>query len=60
MKLNLERGEHMPIVVNLFAGPGAGKSRTAAGIYFELKGMGVKATSRRNGGTQIGSRAWSR
>lgn len=29
------------LVVNLFAGPGAGKSTTAAGIFFELKTRGV-------------------
>lgn len=31
----------MAIVVNLFAGPGAGKSTLAAGIFFELKMAGV-------------------
>lgn len=30
-----------PIIVNLFAGPGAGKSTAAAGIFFELKTAGV-------------------
>lgn len=29
------------LVVNLFAGPGAGKSTTAAGIFFELKSRGI-------------------
>lgn len=29
------------LVVNLFAGPGAGKSTTAAGVFFELKSRGV-------------------
>jgi len=29
------------LVVNLFAGPGAGKSTTAAGIFFELKTRGI-------------------
>jgi len=29
------------LVVNLFAGPGAGKSTTAAGVFFELKCRGV-------------------
>jgi len=29
------------LVVNLFAGPGAGKSTTAAGIFFELKSQGI-------------------
>jgi hypothetical protein len=29
------------LVVNLFAGPGAGKSTTAAGIFFELKSKGI-------------------
>lgn len=30
-----------PIVVNLFAGPGAGKSTTAAGVFYELKLLGM-------------------
>jgi len=30
-----------PIVVNLFAGPGAGKSTTAAGVFYYLKLLGV-------------------
>lgn len=29
------------LVVNLFAGPGSGKSTTAAGIFFELKTRGI-------------------
>ena len=29
------------LVVNLFAGPGAGKSTTAAGIFYELKSRGI-------------------
>lgn len=29
------------IVINLFGGPGSGKSTTAAGIFFKLKLMGV-------------------
>lgn len=29
------------LVVNLFAGPGAGKSTTCAGIFFELKSRGI-------------------
>ncbi len=29
------------VVVNLFAGPGAGKSTTAAGIFFQLKLAGI-------------------
>lgn len=29
------------LVVNLFAGPGAGKSTTAAGVFYELKSRGV-------------------
>ena len=29
------------LVVNLFAGPGAGKSTTAAGVFFELKTRGI-------------------
>jgi len=31
----------MALVVNLFAGPGAGKSTTAAGVFHELKKLGV-------------------
>lgn len=31
------------IVVNLFAGPGAGKSTTAAGLFYELKRRGINA-----------------
>lgn len=30
-----------PIVVNLLSGPGAGKSTTAAGVYYELKKLGL-------------------
>lgn len=30
-----------PLVVNLFAGPGSGKSTTAAGVFFELKSRGI-------------------
>lgn len=33
--------EKKALVVNLFAGPGAGKSTTAAGVFFELKSRGV-------------------
>lgn len=29
------------LVVNLFAGPGSGKSTTAAGVFFELKSRGI-------------------
>lgn len=29
-------------VINLFAGPGAGKSTTAAGLFFEMKCAGLK------------------
>ncbi len=29
------------IVINLFAGPGAGKSTTCAGLFYKLKMMGV-------------------
>ena len=32
----------MSIVINLFAGPGVGKSTIAAGIYYELKCLGKK------------------
>jgi len=31
----------MTKIINLFAGPGAGKSTTAAGIFYELKQKGV-------------------
>lgn len=31
----------LPIVINLYAGPGAGKSTTAAGVFFELKSRGL-------------------
>ena len=30
-----------PIIINLFGAPGAGKSTTAAGIFFELKTAGI-------------------
>lgn len=29
-----------PIIINLFGGPGSGKSTTAAGLFYELKTMG--------------------
>lgn len=32
-----------PIVVNLFASPGSGKSTTASGVFYSLKTMGVNA-----------------
>lgn len=32
-----------PIVVNLFASPGSGKSTTASGVFYELKTRGVNA-----------------
>lgn len=32
-----------PIVVNLFASPGSGKSTTASGVFYELKNMGINA-----------------
>lgn len=35
------RGHSKTLVVNLFAGPGAGKSTTAAGVFFDLKIRGV-------------------
>jgi hypothetical protein len=35
------KGDPKTLVVNLFAGPGAGKSTTAAGVFFELKTRGV-------------------
>lgn len=31
------------LIVNLFAGPGTGKSTTASGVFFELKSKGVNA-----------------
>jgi hypothetical protein len=31
------------LVVNLYGGPGSGKSTTAAGVFFELKSQGVNA-----------------
>lgn len=31
-----------PIVINLFGGPGAGKSTTAAGLFYEMKLMDIK------------------
>ncbi len=31
------------IVINFFAGPGSGKSTTAAGVFFTLKTAGQKA-----------------
>lgn len=34
-------GHPETLVVNLFAGPGAGKSTTAAGVFFELKSRGI-------------------
>jgi len=33
----------MSLIVNLFAGPGAGKSTTAAGLFHELKRRGIRA-----------------
>lgn len=44
--LPLQKKEIKPLkrktlVVNLFAGPGSGKSTTAAGVFFELKSRGV-------------------
>jgi len=35
------KGQHETLVVNLFAGPGAGKSTTAAGVFFDLKTRGI-------------------
>lgn len=32
-----------PIVVNLFAAPGSGKSTTASGLFYKLKNQGVNA-----------------
>lgn len=37
----LQTMKNKTLVVNLFAGPGAGKSTTAAGIFFELKSRGI-------------------
>lgn len=39
-KLTAKDGKQT-LVVNLFAGPGAGKSTTAAGVFFELKSRGI-------------------
>jgi nicotinamide riboside kinase len=33
--------EHKPIIINLFGGPGSGKSTTSAGVFHELKLNGV-------------------
>lgn len=33
----------MTIVVNMVAGPGTGKSTTAAGVFYELKSAGINA-----------------
>jgi hypothetical protein len=30
-----------PIIINLFGGPGSGKSTTASGLFYELKTMGL-------------------
>lgn len=32
-----------PLVINLIGGPGSGKSTTMAGVFYELKKMGVNA-----------------
>ena len=40
-KILTVRDGKQTLVVNLFAGPGAGKSTTAAGVFFELKSRGV-------------------
>lgn len=32
-----------PLVVNMFAAPGSGKSTTAAGLFHELKSIGINA-----------------
>lgn len=37
----MARAQTDTLVVNLFAGPGAGKSTTAAGIFYELKSLGI-------------------
>lgn len=37
----IAKAESKTLVVNLFAGPGAGKSTTAAGVFFELKSRGI-------------------
>lgn len=33
-------GDHLPMIINLFAGPGAGKSTLAHGLMYELKMRG--------------------
>lgn len=38
--MNLEK---KPLVVNLFGGPGTGKSTTAAGVFSKLKKLGINA-----------------
>jgi tRNA uridine 5-carbamoylmethylation protein Kti12 len=35
------KGELMTLVINLFAGPGAGKSTTAAGLFYTMKKEGM-------------------
>jgi hypothetical protein len=34
-------GQNKALIINLFAGPGAGKSTTAAGVFYELKLHGI-------------------
>lgn len=40
-KLESQPIKRQTLIVNLFAGPGSGKSTTAAGIFFELKSRGI-------------------
>jgi hypothetical protein len=42
-RLNTELDIMKPIVVNLFASPGSGKSTTASGLFYQLKTLGVNA-----------------
>lgn len=40
---NSELDPMKPVVVNLFASPGSGKSTTASGLFYQLKNRGVNA-----------------
>jgi hypothetical protein len=40
-KIEVKSLKRKTLVVNLFAGPGSGKSTTAAGVFFELKSRGI-------------------
>jgi len=43
MKKNLEKNTKTSLIVNIYAGPGAGKSTTAAWLFSRLKQHGVNA-----------------